>query len=119
MTRIRGWPRLGVLFVLVVTALTCVAWRDPNHVQRGSEVASIGLTVPAFVPLLGVVYGVLAASRSLFHADAGGPLWPVTIVYVAVFAGLAVLEVWVVRIVRVGRRARRDRRSPTNLSPPR
>ncbi len=102
-------PRAGPLFAVVVAALTLVAWRDPNHVQRATEVASIVLTLPTFVPLLPVVYAGLAASRNLLHADTGGTAWPVTIVYVAMFTGLAVLEVVVVRRVRAGRRARRDR----------
>ncbi len=92
---------------MVVAALTLVAWRDPNHVQRATEVASIVLTLPTFVPLLPVVYAGLAASRNLFHADSGGPAWPVTIVYVAMFTGLAALEVLVVRRMHAGRRARR------------
>lgn len=103
----RRMPRPGAWFVGVVLVLMVVAWRDPIHVQREAEVASIALTLPAFLPLVAVVYGVLAASRNLFHVDSGGPGWPVTLVYTLVFGGLAALEVFVTRRLRAGRRARR------------
>jgi hypothetical protein len=91
----------------VVVVLSAVAFRDPLHVQHEAEVAAIGLTLPAFLPLVIFVYAILAASRNIFNVDSGGPGWPVALVYTVVFGGLAALEVFIVRRFSAERRARR------------
>ena len=47
------------------------------------------LTLPTSVPALPVVYVLGAAIWNTTNADACGPMWPVTLVYTVMFAGMA------------------------------
>ncbi len=65
------------------------------------------LTLPALLPALPVIYLVGAWVWNVTGADGGGPMWPVTLVYALLFAGVAVANVWLLLAALRWRRLRR------------
>lgn len=84
---------LAVGYVAVVASLAAVAFSDPHRGFSWQEGAAMVLSLPALVPLLPVLYLVGAAAWNLTGADSGGPMWPVTVAYSLVFAGIAAANV--------------------------
>jgi len=99
---------LTVGYVAVVAGLAAFAFSDPHRGFSWQEGAAMVLSLPTLVPLLPVLYVVGAAVWNLTGADSGGPMWPVTVVYSLVFAGIAVANVWVVTTVSAGLRRSRQ-----------
>ena len=55
------------------------------------------LTLPALLPALPVIYVVGALMWNVTDADNGGPMWPVTLVFVLMFCAVALANVALVR----------------------
>jgi hypothetical protein len=102
----RAWLVAGV-YVGTVTAVAACAFAGPDQGFSGLEAAALLLTLPAMVVGLPVVYVLGAAAWNLTDADAAGPMWPVTVVYAATFATVAVVNVGLLRFVATRLRSRR------------
>jgi hypothetical protein len=111
---VRGFVLAGI-YVAVVAALAAVSWSSPDAAFNGTEAAALVLTIPAVIVGLPVLYVVGAAAWNLTDADQGGPMWPVTVVYAAMFAAIAVANVWLVRLA--ARRLRRRHAAVAPLAP--
>ena len=101
---------LAGVYVVGISALAASAFWSPHESFTWSrEGLAMLLTLPALVPALPVIYTVGALTWNLPGAgDGAGPMWPVTVVYTAMFAGAAVANVWLLHMTA---RARRRRRS--------
>lgn len=64
------------------------------------------LLMPVLVVAMPVVYVVGATAWNVTGADAGGPMWPVTLVYALLLTAVGAANVLVVRAVRTRWRAR-------------
>jgi len=112
----RSWLFAGV-YVGTVAVLAARAFADPDQGFSSVETAALLLTLPAMVVGLPVVYVAGAVAWNLSGADAAGPMWPVTVVYVAMFASVASANVWLLRaLVRRRRRAATRRRGIPRVS---
>jgi hypothetical protein len=80
--------------------LMTLATTDPNHPNRGLFVVTLALCLPALVPALPFLYGMVAVAWNLTSADSGGATWPVTTVYVLATGLVAACNVWLVGRVR-------------------
>ncbi|HEV7210792.1 MAG TPA: hypothetical protein VGN47_03655 [Blastococcus sp.] len=97
--RLRWWV-LSAIYVAAVAALAASAFWNPDETfSWGREGVALVLTLPALLPALPVLYLVGAAAWNVTGADAGGPMWPVTLVYALTFAGIAVANVWLLRLL--------------------
>jgi hypothetical protein len=98
-------------YVVVVVVLVAAAFRDPDQDFSATEAIGLGLTLPVLLAALPVVYLVGAAAWSLTGAADGGPMWPVTLTFALMFAGVAVANLWVLRTAAraLHRRPRRGR----------
>lgn len=104
--RARGWIVAG-LYVTAVAVLAARAFSHPGQTFSWTrEGVVLLLTLPALLPALPGVYLVGASIWNVTNADDGGPMWPVTIVYTLMFAGVAVANVWLLRVVLTRRRLR-------------
>lgn len=102
----------GLLYVGVVAALAASAFSDRNSTFTWStEGAAMLLTLPALVPALPVIYVLGAAIWNFTNADSGGPMWPVTLVYASMFAGVAVANLWILHWLLLRRRLHRAAQS--------
>jgi hypothetical protein len=112
--RARGWLLAG-LYVGAVAALAASAfWRPDEAFTWDREGVAMLLTLPALLPALPAVYVLGAVLWHVTDAADGGPMWPVTLGFALMFAGVAAADVWLVRRVlrasrlrRLGRRAGR------------
>lgn len=103
------WHVLAGCYVGTVAALAARAFSDPQASFTWSrEGLATLLTLPALVLALPVVYFVGALSWNLTNADSGGPMWPVTLVYTLMFAGIAIANVWIFHLLLRSRRRRRS-----------
>ena len=100
---------LAVAYVAVVAVLAGSAFSDPHAGVGWLTGAAMLLTLPAMVAALPVLYVVGAAAWNVTNAAGGGPMWPVTLVYIVIFMGTAVANVWLTATVLRRRRARTDR----------
>ena len=101
------WGRwvLAGLYVATVAALAASAFSDRNAgFTWNREGVAMVLILPALLPALPLVYLLGAAAWSVTGADHGGPMWPVTTVYVVLFAGTAVANVWLLHLLARRRR---------------
>jgi hypothetical protein len=90
------------LYVAVVAALAGASFHDSGQGFSAVEVAALVMLLPTVVVALPVIYLAGAAAWSLTDAGDGGPMWPVTVVFVLLFAGVAVANLWLLRrLVRV------------------
>jgi hypothetical protein len=99
------------LYVGAVSALAASAFWGPNETFTWNrEGVAMLLTLPALLPALPAIYLLGAIIWNVTDAgDGGGPMWPVTLVYTLMFAGVAAANVWLwLMAVRI-RRTRRLR----------
>lgn len=94
-----------IAYVLAVAAAAATAFAHPDATFGWAEAAAIVLTLPAFVVALPCIYLGGAAAWNVTGADSGGPMWPVTVVYILMFTATAVAN-----LVALGRLQRRRRR---------
>jgi hypothetical protein len=84
---------------------------EPNEAFTWNrEGVAMLLTLPALVPALPAVYLIGGAVWNVTGAGDGGPMWPVTLVYALMFAGVAGADVWLLLTALRTRRSRRLRR---------
>lgn len=108
--RARGRLLAG-LYVGVVSALAASAFASPGETFTWNrEGVAMLLTVPALLAALPVIYVVGAVIWNITDAGDGGPMWPVTLAYALMFAGVATANVWLLLVALRTRRARRLRR---------
>ena len=100
----RAWV-LAALYVGVVSGLSASAFWSPDQGVTWREALAMLLTLPVLIPALPVIYVLGAAAWNLTDADSTGPMWPVTLLYTLMFAGVAVANVCLLVFVR--RRQRR------------
>lgn len=100
----RGAGAAAGLYVAVVATLVATSFRSAGQGFSMTEGAAFALTLPVLVVALPVVYLVGAGIWSLTNAGDGGPMWPVTLVFVVMFTVIAVANLWVLR--RLVRRLR-------------
>ncbi len=93
MTGSRVLRLLAVLYVLGVMGLAVAAFGPAEPAWGWLSAAPELATLPASVPLLPVVYVVGGLTWQVTGADAGGPVWVVTVVYALVFAGVGTANV--------------------------
>ena len=86
-------------YVAAVVILVAVSFRSPHQGFSVTEGVALALTLPVLIAALPVVYLLGAAIWSLTDAGDGGPMWPVTLVFVLMFAVIAVANLWVLRWV--------------------
>ena len=99
----------AIVYVGVVAALAAGAFSDRDATfSWGTEGVAMLLTLPALVVALPAVYVLGAAIWNVTGADNGGPMWPVTVVYTLMFAGVAVANLWILRQVLRRRDIRRS-----------
>ncbi|HET7388380.1 MAG TPA: hypothetical protein VFJ19_17135 [Nocardioidaceae bacterium] len=103
---------VALLYVAVVAALAAAAFsgRDAGF-SWGTEGVAMLLTLPVLIPALPVIYLLGAGIWSLTDAGDGGPMWPVTLVYAAMFGAVAVANLWVLRLAMRTLRRRRSAHS--------
>jgi hypothetical protein len=80
-------------YLVLVGVLAGFAWHDPNGSFGRTELAAIVLTLPAILAAIPVVYVVGAMAWNFTNAGNGGPMWPVTICFVAMFTAMAAANV--------------------------
>jgi hypothetical protein len=85
------------LYVAVVAVLTGASFRDAGQGFSAVELAALVMLLPAVVVALPLIYLVGAGAWSLTDAGDGGPMWPVTVVFVVMFVGVAVANLWLLR----------------------
>lgn len=100
----------ATVYVGVVAVLAAASFHDPGQVLTWfPEGVMLLLLLPALVPLLPVVYVLGASVWDLAQTGADRPMWPVTTLFVLLFAGVAVVNVLLVRLLGAwwsrGRRA--------------
>ncbi len=102
----RGWRSHSPIltpYVLVVTLLGCDAFRSQPLLGGWGEVAAFALLLPGVVVLLPGIYLGGAIAWQLRDSMDGHPMWPVTIVFTALFFvaamtnGLLVSSIWTYR----------------------
>ena len=102
----RGWiahARILVPYVVVVTALGLDGFSAHPLLAPWSEVAAFALLLPGVVVLLPVIYFGGAIAWQLRDSMDGHPMWPVTVVFTALFCvgavanGLLVSSMWTSR----------------------
>ena len=108
MTRRVRWTA-AALYVGVVAALAANAFSDANGSFGRAEGAAMLLTLPALVIALPVIYVLGATIWNLTDAGDGGPMWPVTVVYTLMFAGVAIANLRALWLLREWRRHRSDK----------
>ena len=112
------WHVLAGCYVGAVAMLAARAFSEPQASFTWSrEGLATLLTLPALVLALPVVYFVGALSWNLTNADSGGPMWPVTLVYTLMFAGIAIANVWIFHLLLRSRRRRRSAVRGRQVSP--
>ncbi|WP_029287716.1 hypothetical protein [Cellulomonas sp. HZM] len=96
-------------YVVIVAVLAALGWRGAEQDVDPAEVAALVLTLPALVVGLPFVYVIGSSAWNITGADAGGPMWPVTLAYALTFAviaaGNAALVMWLASSVRRRRAA--------------
>ena len=98
---------MSSLYVVTVAALAAASFDDPDVTLTWfPEGLMLALLLPGLLPMLPFVYLGGAFAWSLTQADDGGPMWPVTTLYVLLFASVALVNVVLVR--RVARRWGRE-----------
>jgi len=108
--RARWWV-LSASYVAAVAAVAASAFSSPHESFSWSREGTVMvLTLPALLPALPVLYVVGATAWNVTNADDGGPMWPVTLVYALLFAGIAVTNVWLLRLLVVRLTVTRRRR---------
>jgi hypothetical protein len=86
---------VAVAYVGGVTTFAAIAFSDRNGTFAWSrQGVAMLLTLPALLPALPLIYLAGAAIWNLTNADNGGPMWPVTVWYAALFGAVAVLNLW-------------------------
>ncbi len=99
-------------YIAGIAGLTTFATSDPNHFRSGAWVAAIVLTLPAFLPMLPVLYLSAAVAWNVTGADSGGLRWPVSATYVAALTLTAFLNVVLGRLATNARRKGKLNRAP-------
>jgi hypothetical protein len=92
------------VYVGAVAVLTFVAFHDRNATFGMAEAIAMLLTLPTLIGAIPLIYVGGAAIRNVTNADNGGPMWPVTLVYVLMFAAVAVGNVLLLRALVASRR---------------
>jgi len=88
-----GWG-LASLYVGVVAGLAASGfWTDSGFAWQ-TGVAML-LTLPVLIVALPVIYFLGAGIWNVTDAGVGGPMWPVTLVFTLMFAGVAMANVCV------------------------
>jgi hypothetical protein len=110
--RVAGWA-VAVLYVVAVGFLGASSFWSPNEQVFWPEIAAFVVTLP--VSIAGVIPFYLGGALiwNIANAGSGGPMWPVTLVYGLMFAGLAAGDVWLLR--RLARALRRQSYGATVL----
>jgi hypothetical protein len=107
--RAPGWLLAG-LYVGAVSVLAASAFWSPNEAFTWNrEGVAMLLTLPALLPALPAIYLLGAAVWHLTDAGGGGPMWPVTVLYTAMFAGVAAVNAWLLLRALRTRRTHRQR----------
>jgi hypothetical protein len=99
---------LIAIYVLSAAMLAAIS-TSPDHRQRGLLWAAMLTTAPATILMLPVLYIAGGEAWHLSHADNGGPLWPVRLVYGLIMGCAALLNVILVRSRVAARRGQRER----------
>lgn len=87
-------------YVVAVAALAAASFDDPGATLTWfPEGLMLVLLLPGLVPMLPVVYLGGAFVWDLAQAGDGSPMWPVTTLYVLLFASVAVVNVVILRWV--------------------
>jgi hypothetical protein len=112
--QVRG-SAVGVVYVGAVSVLAASAfWTPDEPFTWDREAVAMLLTLPALLAGLPVIYLLGAAMWHITNATGGGPMWPVTLVYTLMFAGMATANVLIVRPTFAKWRVRhRERRAET------
>jgi hypothetical protein len=93
----RAAQLLAGAYVVAVAVLVAVSFREPGQGFSVTEGVAFVLTLPVLLAALPIVYLVGAAAWSITDAGDGGPMWPVTVVFVLMFVGVAVANLWLFR----------------------
>lgn len=102
-------------YVAVVAALAASAFSDPNAGFTWTrEGLAMLLTLPTSVLALPVVYVLGSTIWNTTNADSGGPMWPVTLVYTVMFAGIAIVNLWMLHFMLRRRRMGQSTRGRRN-----
>lgn len=92
--------RLPALYVVTVAALAAASFDDPAaQLAWFPEGLMLVLLLPGLVPMLPVVYLGGAFFWSLTEVGDGGPMWPVTTLFVLLFGTVALVNVVLLRQV--------------------
>lgn len=86
----KGQAAVAVPYVVLVGALAGVSHSQPDQTFGWIWAVCLILCLPVLVVALPFVYIIGAGIWNLSNADSGGPMWPVTLVYVAMFAAIAI-----------------------------
>lgn len=96
----RPGDALAVAYVATVAVLSAAAYDDPSATLSWfPEGLMLLLLLPALLPMLPVVYLGGAFAWSLTEIGDGGPMWPVTTLFVLLFGAVALVNVVLVRWV--------------------
>ena len=91
---------IPALYVVTVGALAATSFDDPSATLTWfPEGLMLVLLLPGLVPMLPVVYLGGAFTWSLTEIGDGGPMWPVTTLFVLLFCAVALVNVVLVRRV--------------------
>ena len=96
----------------VLAAALTARWAGPGRAGGFSvaEALTFLVTAPVSVAALPATIVVLGLAWNITGADAGGPVWPLVLIYSLWFAGLAIVNTVVVtEIARWTRRSRAHR----------
>jgi hypothetical protein len=96
---------VAAAYVATVAVLAARSFWSRDQTFSVTEAIAFALTLPVLVVAIPAVYLLGAAVWSLTDAGDGGPMWPVTVAFTLMLAGIAVANVWVVRRLLGRRRA--------------
>lgn len=84
---------LAIAYVGAVGLLAGLAFARPDQGFSVIEAIALVLVLPTVVVALPLIYVGGSTAWNLTGADHGGPMWPVTVVYVVMFAATATANV--------------------------
>jgi sterol desaturase/sphingolipid hydroxylase (fatty acid hydroxylase superfamily) len=113
----RTWL-IEIVYVGSVCALSLSAFSHPDQGFGVREALAMLLTLPALIVALPVIYLVGAVLWSLTGAaDAGGPMWPVTVGFTVMFVVTAAAGARLLRLSVSWFRRRSPRRIELEIHP--
>jgi hypothetical protein len=84
-------------YVVLVAVLTAASFHEAGQGFSAVEAATLVLLLPTVLVALPVIYLVGAGAWAVTDAGGGGPMWPVTVVFVLMLGSVAVANLWLLR----------------------